>query len=145
MAQVVQYGDISPRTAAYVVKELLKRALPYMVIERFGQAYPIPLNSTRTAKFRRYFLTGATGSAGNGQATNPFFTPLSLTPLVEGVTPAGLRLERRISALQRRRFAEAFAAAGPNAAASWREVMSLLGARPARHGGGVRRAVSRRG
>ena len=43
------------------------------------------------------------------------------------LTPAGLRFERRISELQRRRFAEAFASAGPNAAASWREVMSLLG------------------
>ena len=92
MAQIVQYGDISPRTAAYVVKELLKRAMPYMVIERFGQSYPIPLNSTRTAKFRRYFLTGATGSAGSGNPANPFFTPLSITPLVEGVTPAGLKL-----------------------------------------------------
>jgi len=92
MANVVQYGDISPRTAAYVVKELLKRAMPYMVIERFGQSYPIPLNSTRTAKFRRYFLTGATGSAGAGNPANPFFTPLSLTPLLEGVTPAGLKL-----------------------------------------------------
>jgi len=93
MAQIVQYGDISPRTAAYVVKELLKRAMPYMVIERFGQSYPIPLNSTRNAKFRRYFLTGATGSAGDGNAANAFFTPLSLTPLIEGVTPAGLKLD----------------------------------------------------
>lgn len=92
MATAIQYGDISPRTAAFVVKELLKRAMPYMVIERFGQSYPIPLNSTRTAKFRRYYLTGATGSAGNGNPANAFFTPLSLTPLVEGVTPAGLRL-----------------------------------------------------
>jgi DNA-binding MarR family transcriptional regulator len=57
------------------------------------------------------------------------------------LTPAGLRFERRISALQRRRFAEAFSAAGPTAAASWREVMSLLGVQQSRHGGGVRRAV----
>jgi N4-gp56 family major capsid protein len=92
MANIVSYGDISPRTAAYVVKDLLKRAMPYMVIERFGQSYPIPLNSTRTAKFRRYFLVGATGSAGDGVASSPFFTPLSMTPLLEGVTPAGLKL-----------------------------------------------------
>jgi len=92
MANIVQYGDISPRTAAYVVKELLKRAMPYMVIEKFGQSFPIPLNSTRNAKFRRYFLTGATGSAGDGVATSAFFTPLSLTPLLEGVTPQGLKL-----------------------------------------------------
>jgi DNA-binding MarR family transcriptional regulator len=60
------------------------------------------------------------------------------------LTPAGLRFERRISELQRRRFAEAFAAAGPTAAASWREVMSLLGAQPVRHAGGVRRPVPSR-
>jgi N4-gp56 family major capsid protein len=92
MANIVQYGDITPRTAAYVVKDLLKRAQPYMCIEKFGQAYPIPQNSTRTAKFRRYFLTGATGSAGDGDASKAFFTPLSTTPLLEGVTPAGLKL-----------------------------------------------------
>jgi len=60
------------------------------------------------------------------------------------LTRAGHRFERRISELQRRRFAEAFAASGPAAAASWREVMGLLGAQPARHGGGVRRVASRR-
>ena len=92
MANITTYGDITPRTAAYVVKDLLKRAIPYMVIERFGQSFPIPLNSTRTAKFRRYFLTGATGAAGDGNAASAFFTPLSLTPLLEGVTPAGLKL-----------------------------------------------------
>src|SRR5450631_2930281 len=92
MANIVLYGDISPRTAAYVVKDLLKRAMPYMVIEKFGQSYPIPLNSTRTAKFRRYYLAGATGSAGDGNAASNFFTPLSMTPLLEGVTPSGLKL-----------------------------------------------------
>jgi N4-gp56 family major capsid protein len=90
MAQTVVYGDISPRTAAYVIKDLLTRAMPYMVIEKFGQNYPIPTNNTKTAKWRRYFLQGATGSAGSGSGN--YFVPLALTPLVEGVTPAGNRL-----------------------------------------------------
>jgi N4-gp56 family major capsid protein len=76
---------------------MLKRAMPYLHIEKFGQTYPLPTNSTQTAKFRRYFLQGATGTAGpNGGGTNgagqPFFIPLALTPLVEGVTPAGSML-----------------------------------------------------
>jgi N4-gp56 family major capsid protein len=91
------YGDITPRTAAYVVKELLKRAMPYMCIEKFGQQYPIPQNNTQTAKFRRYFLVGATGSAGQSSggvngAGAPYYVPLATTPLVEGVTPAGSRM-----------------------------------------------------
>ncbi len=90
MANTVNYGDISPRTAAYVIKDLLTRAMPYMVIEKFGQNYPIPTNNTKTAKFRRYFLQGATGTAGSGSGN--YFVPLALTPLVEGVTPAGNRL-----------------------------------------------------
>jgi N4-gp56 family major capsid protein len=89
------YGDITPRTAAYVVKDLLKRAMPYMCIERFGQQYPIPQNNTQTAKFRRYFLVGASGSAGAyGPGPQPanYYVPLAITPLVEGVTPAGSRM-----------------------------------------------------
>ena len=87
---ITAYGDISPRTAAYAVTELLKRGLPYLIIEKFGQTYVIPSNSTKTAKWRRYFLTGATGSAGSG--TGDFFTPLSTTALTEGVTPTGRKL-----------------------------------------------------
>lgn len=90
MANVTNFGDISPRTAAYVVRDLLKRALPYLVLEKFGQNYPIPQNNTKTAKFRRYFLSGATGAAGTG--TGAFYTPLATTPLAEGVTPAGNKL-----------------------------------------------------
>lgn len=69
------YGDISPRTAAYAVAAMLKRALPYLVIEKFGQSFPIPNNSTKSAKFRRYeALQKAT------------------VPLIEGVTPQGKTL-----------------------------------------------------
>lgn len=64
------YGDISPRTAAYAEKELLKRGQPYLVFEKFGQAKSLPANSSKTMKFRRY------------QALDS--TPFALT---EGVTP----------------------------------------------------------
>lgn len=109
MANVVNYGDISPRTAAYVVKDLLTRAMPYMVIEKFGQNYPIPTNNTKTAKFRRYFLTGATGTAGNtgtSMPLNAYYTPLALTPLVEGVTPAGNRLSSQDYTVQLNQYGD---------------------------------------
>jgi len=69
------YGDISPRTAAYASKELLKRALPYLVFEKFGQAKPLPANNSKVIKFRRY-------------------EPIASTPtaLTEGVTPASTQL-----------------------------------------------------
>jgi len=92
MTNLVHYGDISPRVAAYAVSQLLKRGLPFLVIEKFGQTYPIPNNATKVAKFRRYFLAGATGGAGDGNPASPFNTPLAVTPLVEGVTPAGKTL-----------------------------------------------------
>ncbi|WP_105133478.1 N4-gp56 family major capsid protein [Burkholderia sp. BE12] len=92
MTAVTQYGDISPRVAAYAVSQLLKRGLPYLVLEKFGQTYPIPNNATKVAKFRRYFITGATGGAGDGNPANAFNTPLAITPLVEGVTPTGKKL-----------------------------------------------------
>lgn len=66
----VNYGDISPRTAAYAEKELLKRGIPYLVLEKFGQSKPLPDHSSKVIKFRRY------------NALNN--TPVALT---EGVTP----------------------------------------------------------
>lgn len=84
---MLTYGDISPAVAAYSVVRMLKRAMPYLQLERFGQTYPLPTNSTQTAKFRRYFLSGATGTAGSGSGT--YYYPVATTPLVEGVTPSG--------------------------------------------------------
>ena len=82
-----EYGDITPRQAAYSMANFLKRALPLLTIERFGQQYPIPRNNTLIAKFRRYFIDGGAGSY-SGDAGN-YAVPLALTPLAEGVTPAG--------------------------------------------------------
>lgn len=71
----VNFGDISPRTAAFASKDLLTRGLPYLVIEKFGQAKTLPGNSSKTIKFRRYTAL-----------------PNTPTALVEGVTPAGTPL-----------------------------------------------------
>ena len=90
---LTSYGDISPAVAAYSVVRLLKRALPYLHIEKFGQTYPLPTNSTQTAKFRRYYMVGATGTAGPDAIYSANFSiPVAITPLVEGVTPTGSTL-----------------------------------------------------
>ena len=67
---ITLYGDIQPRTAAYVAVDLLKRAMPYMVLEKFGQAKTLPANKTQSIKWRRYNALG-----------------LRTTALTEGVTP----------------------------------------------------------
>ena len=87
MAAITTYGDISPAVAAYSVVRMLTRAMPYLHLEKFGQTYPLPTNSTLTAKFRRYFLQGSTGAAGPDSGS--FYIPVATTPLVEGVTPTG--------------------------------------------------------
>lgn len=71
----VNYGDISPRTAAYAEKELLKRGLPYLVLEKFGQAKTLPEASSKVIKFRRY----------NALDNNP-------VALSEGITPSSQTL-----------------------------------------------------
>lgn len=73
----MKYGDISPRTAAHVSKQLLERGIPYMCLENFGQTKPLPSNSTTSMTFRRY------------EALDP--TPKVLT---EGVTPSGNTLTK---------------------------------------------------
>lgn len=63
-------GTLSTMANVYVVAKMLIRALPYLVFEKFGQAYPLPTKSTKTAKFRRFESLDATP-----------------TELTEGVTP----------------------------------------------------------
>ena len=94
------YGDISPRTAAFIVKDLMKRGMPYLILEKFGQAKPIPANSSKTIKFRRYFLDTTLDNMStlynpkdyfSDDATN-MFDPAYKT-LTEGVTPTASALE----------------------------------------------------
>lgn len=72
---VTAYGDISPRTALYAQKEFLRRALPFLILEKFGQGRPIPEKNSKVTKFRRF------------EALSP--TPNVLT---EGVTPSAKTL-----------------------------------------------------
>ena len=71
------YGDISYSTAGYHAAELLKRAMPYLILEKFSQNKPLPSNSSKTQIFRRYAALASTPS-----------------PLTEGVTPAGKSLSK---------------------------------------------------
>jgi len=92
----IVYGDISPRTAAYAVKDLLKRGMPFLVLEKFGQAKPIPLHSSKTISFRRYFLKDSSLTAFTPQnyfATSNF-DPTS-KQLSEGVTPDATALDKQ--------------------------------------------------
>jgi len=103
---ITSYGDISPAVAAYAVVKMLTRAIPYLHIEKFGQTYPLPTNSTQTAKFRRYFLQGAGGSAGTNTPGSAFYIPLATTPLVEGVTPNGSMLANQDYTVQLQQFGD---------------------------------------
>jgi N4-gp56 family major capsid protein len=92
---VVNYGDITPRTAAYAVTELLKRGMPFLVFEKFGQSKPLPKNSSKTIKFRRYFLKD---SALSSFTPADYFNSDNFDPtkkqLSEGVTPTATGLDK---------------------------------------------------
>jgi len=72
MADILVSGDISQRTAAKAMVPLLKRHTEKMILQKLGQAYPMPTKSGLIAKFRRFEALS-----------------LATTALVEGVTPSG--------------------------------------------------------
>lgn len=69
-------NDLSPEMKTYYDKNLLREAKANLVHRQFGQKRPLPKGSGKTIEFRK-------------------FTPLAkaLTPLTEGVTPAGNQLD----------------------------------------------------
>jgi len=71
-----QGNDLSPEMKTYYDKNLFYAAQAQLVHHQFGQKRPIPKHGGKTIEFRK-------------------FTPLAkaLTPLTEGVTPAGNQLD----------------------------------------------------
>lgn len=77
MAGTTTYGDITPRTAGHVVRELLERGFPHLCFEKWGQAKPLSNRSTKTMIWRRYLAFNATPKT-----------------LAEGVTPKMTQLRK---------------------------------------------------
>lgn len=69
--------QVDPAVAVFYDRVLLKRALPFLVHNRFAQTRSIPANSGNTIKFRRY------------SSLSP-----AKTPLTEGQTPPGQQLSK---------------------------------------------------
>lgn len=67
-----KYTDsgISPRTNVWAAREMLKHAIPVIVLDKVAKTVRMPKNRTKTIKFRR-----------------PVVFTAADTPLVEGVTP----------------------------------------------------------
>lgn len=68
-------NDLSPEMKTYYEDRLIDNAEPDLVYDQFGDDYPIPKNGGKTIEFRKY---------------DPL--PKALTPLTEGVTPHGNKL-----------------------------------------------------
>ena len=64
------YGDIGNMTAGYYSRQLLKHAVPVLILERFATRKTLPQRETKVIEFRR---------------SKPFTA--ATTPLVEGKTP----------------------------------------------------------
>lgn len=67
--------DLSPEMKTFYSDYLIDNAVPKLVHDQFGQKHPIPKNGGKTIEFRKY---------------SPL--PKALTPLTEGVTPSGNKL-----------------------------------------------------
>ena len=68
--------ELSAEMKTFYDKTLITLASPYLVHDQFGQKRPIPKNGGKTIEFRRY---------------SPL--PKALTPLTEGITPDGQKLD----------------------------------------------------
>jgi N4-gp56 family major capsid protein len=74
---MTDFGSLSQRTAAWAASEMLSHAEPVIVLNRYGQAMPIPKNTAQSVKWRRPIPFASAHNA----------------PLVEGVTPAAQQMQ----------------------------------------------------
>ena len=73
--QVTTQQSLSAEMKTFYEDTLIDNAEPKLVHDQFGDKYPIPKNNGKTIEFRKYAAL-----------------PKALTPLTEGVTPAGNNL-----------------------------------------------------
>lgn len=71
----VEGNNLSPEMKTYYEKRLLNLAEPKQIHDQFADKYPIPKNGGKSIEFRKY---------------SPL--PKAMTPITEGVTPTGNRL-----------------------------------------------------
>lgn len=91
MANETLTSTISNRTAAHAATQMLVRALPYLVLEKFGQTYVLPTNDTKVVKFRRFEPLDATPVALT-EATTPAAKALSVSDVTCTVAQYGDRV-----------------------------------------------------
>lgn len=84
-------STISNRTCAHAATQMLVRALPYLVLEKFGQTYVLPTNSTKVVKFRRFEALDATPQV-LVEATTPPAKALVPTDVTATVSQYGDRV-----------------------------------------------------
>lgn len=71
-------NDLSPEMRTYYDRTLLENAKPALVYDQFGQKRPVPKNGGQSINFRKFDKAKVT-----------------TTPLVEGTTPNGMKLNVR--------------------------------------------------
>lgn len=74
--QTTLVPELAPEIKEYYVKTLLNSTEPKLVYNKYGDKYPLPTGNGTTMEWRRFSKL-----------------PKALTPLTEGVTPAGNKLE----------------------------------------------------
>lgn len=79
----MDYGDITPRTAAYAVAKMLERAQPQLNMGLFATVTTVPAGKTKVCKWRRYNRIAASTTAltegVTPTATNPTVTDVTAT------------------------------------------------------------------
>ena len=89
------YGNLSPRNAMYTVRDLQRRGMPFLLLEKFGQAKPIPKHNSKTISFRRFYLkdSGLSSFTPQDYFATDNFDPLT-KQLTEGVTPDATTIDK---------------------------------------------------
>lgn len=86
MANLNTTGNLTSAMTEFYSKIILRRALPELAHDRYGQQRPLPRRSSTTIKFSRYGLFTGSGTAPTGALAD---ITVNTTALTEGAAPSG--------------------------------------------------------